>query len=277
MRFGGPWTIEKLEILEAYLDAYTTALKNQSFKLIYIDAFAGAGQIERPVDDGDTIEFLRGSTERATRVQDKPFDELIFIEKDPVRCVELENLRDKYPGRDIRIEQGEANRVLSGLDRNWHACRGVLFLDPFATEVEWSTLERIAGLNALDTWILFPVSAIVRMLPASRKPDDISPKWATRLTTVFGDQSWRELYHENPQRNLFEEQEPGLMRERGVDALLSIYKWNLKGLFGDRLLEKSRRLVNSTGSRLFEFMFCVGNPRGIGPAKRIAEHILRRM
>ena len=27
--YGGSWTIEKLEILEKYLDAYTTALKNK--------------------------------------------------------------------------------------------------------------------------------------------------------------------------------------------------------------------------------------------------------
>ena len=275
MQFGGPWTKEKLEILEAYLDAYTTAMKNQPFKLIYIDAFAGAGQIERSVEDGDAIKFLRGSTERAIRVQDQSFDELIFIEKDTLRCIELENLRGKYPERNIKIEQGDANRVLSGLGRNWRACRGVLFIDPFATEVEWSTLERIAALSALDTWILFPVSAIVRMLPTSRKPDDISPRWATRLTTVFGDQSWRELYHENPQGHLFEE--PGLMRERGIDGLLSIYKRNLQRVFGDRFLDQSRPLVNSTGARLFEFMFCVGHPKGIDLAKRIAAYILNKM
>ena len=28
--FGGPWTEEKLAILKEYLDAYTTALKNQA-------------------------------------------------------------------------------------------------------------------------------------------------------------------------------------------------------------------------------------------------------
>jgi len=45
MDFGGPWTQHKLKILELYLDAYTTALKNQPFKLVYIDAFAGTGHI----------------------------------------------------------------------------------------------------------------------------------------------------------------------------------------------------------------------------------------
>ena len=42
-RFGGPWTQEKLGILRRYLDSYTTALKNQPFHLVYVDAFAGAG------------------------------------------------------------------------------------------------------------------------------------------------------------------------------------------------------------------------------------------
>ena len=35
--FGGPWTIEKLNILSNYLGSYARALKLQSFQLIYID------------------------------------------------------------------------------------------------------------------------------------------------------------------------------------------------------------------------------------------------
>ena len=274
MQFGGRWTETKLEILEAYLDAYTTALKRKPFKLIYIDAFAGTGRIELQ-EDGETIGFLRGSTERALRVGDKPFDELMFIERHPARCAELKKLRRAHPKRRITIQQGEVNSVLGDLRVDWSTCRGVLFLDPFATEVEWATLKRIASFNALDTWILFPVSAIVRMLPASREPDDISPTWANRLTGVFGDESWRRLYREDAQQELFGE--PRSTRERGVDGLLSIYKENLAGLFGDRFLPKSKRLVGSTESPLFEFIFCVGNPNGIALAKRIANHILDKM
>ena len=37
-KFGGNWTVEKLDILSDYLDFYLTALKNQKFKKIYIDA-----------------------------------------------------------------------------------------------------------------------------------------------------------------------------------------------------------------------------------------------
>ena len=273
--YGGQWTIEKLEILERYLDAYTTALKNTPFKLMYIDAFAGTGWIELHNEDGDATDFLSGSAKRAIEVGGKPFDRLVFVEQNPNRCTELDLLRADNLGRDVRIENSEANSFLRGLREDWRGWRGVLFLDPFATDVEWSTIETIAGFNALDTWILFPTGAIARMLPLSRKPDDISSQWTKRLTQVFGDESWQYLYQESPQGDLFGDSRDE--RDPGVNGLISVYKKKLKTLFDKRLLEKSRTLKNSKNSPLFEFMFCVGNPKGITLAKRIANHILEHM
>ena len=66
-------------------------------------------------------------------------------------------------------------------------------------------------------------------------------------------------------------------REPGIDGLLSIYKSKLAAVFGDRFLHKSRTFSNSKKSPLFEFLFCVGNDRGIKPAKRIAQHILEHL
>ena len=273
--YGGPWTIEKLDILEKYLDAYTTALKGQPFKLAYIDAFAGTGYVELDERDQDASSFIRGSAKRALDIKNKPFDMLIFVEKDPDRCAELANLRKEHHGRDIQIENFEANRFLKELQPNWNNWRGVLFLDPFATEVEWSTIETIAGFNALDTWILFPVSAISRMLPTSKRPDEIDPKWAKRLTRTYGDETWRNLYQVSPQGELFGHIEHE--REPGVAGLIEIYKGNLHALLGDRLLQQSRTLKNSMNASLFEFLFFAGNPSGTKIAKRIAKHILKNI
>ena len=268
--YGGEWTHQKLDILEDYLNAYTTALKNQHFRLLYIDAFAGTGYVE--LQDEDAKYFIRGSAARAVRINDKAFDRLIFVEKDSDRCLELENLKREHSDRDIQIENLDANDYLSNLQRDWRKWRGVLFLDPFATQVQWSTIETIASFNALDTWILFPTSAVTRMLPTSKKPDDISSGWVDRLTRVYGDESWRDLYQQSPQMRLFGDIEHE--RDPGVDGLLSIYKSNLGRLFEDRFLQESRTLKNSKNSAMFEFLFCVGNPRGIKPAKPIAKHIL---
>ena len=71
-RFGGPWTEQKLDILRAYLDAYTTALKNQRFTLIYVDGFAGAGSYRESGADYDEFnEFRQGSTSIALEIEDK--------------------------------------------------------------------------------------------------------------------------------------------------------------------------------------------------------------
>lgn len=171
---------------------------------------------------------------------------------------------------ETRVE----NRFLRDLDQDWRRWRGVLFLDPFATEVEWSTVEKVAAYHALDTWILFPVSAIARMLPISRQPDDIAGGWADRLTTVFGDERWRTLYRTSPQQTLFGDVEQE--RERGVDGLLGIYREKLGELFGNRFLKQSRTLRNSRNAALFEFLFCVGSSsrRAITAAKQIAGHIM---
>ena len=270
-RFGGNWTLEKLKILENYLNAYTTALKDKPFKLTYVDAFAGTGNVD--LQDRHMLQFVDGSAQRAISVRDKCFDKLIFVEKDLGRCTELRALSASHPRRDIEIENSDANSFLDKMQMDWSRWRGVLFLDPFATEVSWSTIERVANFNALDTWILFPVSAIGRMLPKSRKPDDISGAWVNRLMIIFGDDSWRDLYQRSAQGELFGE--VGEEREPGVDGLLNIYKTKLSGLFGSRFLERTKTLKNSKNSPLFEFMFCVGNQNGIPLAKRIADHLLR--
>lgn len=276
--FGGSWTLEKLQILERYLDAYTTVMKRQKFELWYIDAFAGSGRIEIPGkeeapflrDDKETRGFLDGSAARAVGIQDRPFDKLIFIEKDAARCDKLQDLRGCHPDRNIHIENADANKYLAGLGSDWRGRRGVLFLDPYATQVEWATIRKIAGLKALDTWILFPTYALFRMLPTGRKPD---PTCAERLTKIYGDESWQDLYEQTT--DLFKK--PLNQRQPGVDRLRFIYKENLRNLFGCRFLQDSRPLMNSKKSVLFEFIFCAGHPKGAHIAHDIARHLIKRL
>jgi|WetSurMetagenome_2_1015567.scaffolds.fasta_scaffold293415_2 three-Cys-motif partner protein len=55
-RFGGGWTQIKLDVLEKYLSAYVTALKNKQFELLYIDAFAGTGEVTTKSGSGEPID-----------------------------------------------------------------------------------------------------------------------------------------------------------------------------------------------------------------------------
>lgn len=280
--FGGDWTREKLGILEAYLDAYTTALKNRPFHLVYVDAFAGTGRIMREsgpgyeTDEGDSRSFIMGSAERALQVKNRRFDRLVFVEKDAARYQQLRELCDQHPDRNTQPLRADANTFLRDLDQyeygNW---RGVLFVDPFGTQLAWETVERVAQPERLDMWLLCPVGAIGRMLPRSRNPDEVEPKWVDRLNAVYGGDSWRTLYSPSSQQSLFGDK--AIEREGGVEGLLGIYMDRLRGVFRSRLLPESRTLKNSRNSPLFEFIFCAGHPKGANIAKRIAKHLIGRM
>lgn len=280
-KYGGIWTKRKLDMLRAYLDAYTTALKNRPFKLLYIDAFAGTGMVELKTEDSlDAQKFIEGSARIAAKVGDKPFDKLIFIEQSRKRCKKLEELKGEISHRNMEIQNIDANAYLKKFCGQWGTThsrwRGVLLLDPFATQVEWKTVQAVADTHALDTWILFPVFGLSRMLPRNKMPQDVDEKWAAKLTRVFGDESWKNFYRPNPQQSLLpREEEDDYIRHPGVKQIRDTYKQKLSGAFGNRLLDVTSPLPNSKNSLLFELIFCVGNEAGIDLAHKIASHIIK--
>ena len=107
-QFGGPWTVEKLDALRAYLNAYAQALKNQPFRRYYIDAFAGTG--DRAVKRQEAASLLeipeldvmtKGSARVALEIE-PPFDRYIFIEKRRRRSSALEHLKAEFPTAPLR-------------------------------------------------------------------------------------------------------------------------------------------------------------------------------
>ena len=273
--FGGPWTQEKLQILRLYLNAYTTALKSQPFRLTYVDAFAGEGTW-RPgsaysADYDDFRELHKGSARIALEIQDKPFDRLIFVEKDIVRCNSLELLRSEFSHRDIKVLNEDAAIALPIFcERMGRLDRAVVFLDPFATEVSWSLVEKLAQTRKIDCWILFPLGAISRMMPTANEPP---PQLANQLDRIFGGREfWQEMYTPSSQLSLFGE-DPGQVRASGSDQIANLYRERLKSVF-ERVAPSGRALRNSRNSPMFLLIFAASNPVGATTAVKIAAHII---
>ena len=273
-RFGGEWTQQKLMILRAYLDAYTTALKKQHFTLIYVDGFAGAGSYTELSDDyAEFHEFRQGSTRIALEIDDKPFDRLIFIEKETDAAESLLMLTNEYCGRQIEVVQGDANVKVPEFCRSMGDFdRAVVFLDPYATEVSWSTVETIAASNKIDCWILFPLMAVTRMMPTDKEPDEAE---ASQLNRIFGGDYWRQNYQNSPQLSLLDD-EPRRERALGSRQIADRYRERLRTVFY-RIAPTSRILTNSKNVPLFELFFAAGNPRGAPIAIQIADHIMKHL
>lgn len=275
--FGGQWTKEKLEILGRYLDAYTTALKNQRFRLIYVDAFAGEGYWRPGGNDasdayGGYRGVLEGSARIALGVRDKPFDRLLFIEKDSARAASLGALKSEYPDRDIHVVEGDANeKVIEFCKSMGQYDRAVVFLDPYATQVSWPTVEAIAASKKIDCWILFPLMAIARMMPTGNEPDEAT---ARQLDRIFGGrEQWQQSYEDSPQLSLWDD-DPGRERASGSEWIADRYRERLASVFY-KVAPARRTLRNSKKAPLFELIFASSNPKGARTAVEIADHLLK--
>ena len=269
--FGGAWTIEKLNILSDYLDFYVTALKNQPFQLIYIDAFAGTGKIRV----GDANEEIAGSAKLALQAKQQ-FAEYIFIEKNPEYACELEQMvADEFPAHKqrVKIVSGDCNTVLLDICNkvDWKRVRAVFFLDPYAADVKWETLQAIANTEAIDVWYLFPFNAANRMM---KRKGEVDPAWKPKLNAIFGDNSWEtEFYKEDPQINMFDDHSKMCIANT---SSLKAYIENRLGTIFPAVSNKSRILFNSRNSPLFLFCFAVAskNAKAQGLAMKVANHIL---
>jgi three-Cys-motif partner protein len=277
-KFGGDWTIEKLNILSDYLDFYLSALKKQSFRKVYIDAFAGSGKIETR----NGMEEIMGSIRLALQAKNK-FDNYIFIEKNAEYAAELQHIVDtEFATLESRIEIHNADcndKLIEFCDtmkhtKFWREHRAVLFLDPYATEVKWATLEAIAKTQSIDLWYLFPFSAAQRMLPN----EGIVDSWRRKLNDLFGDSDWENrFYKPDPQLTVFDENEK-MIKEVNTKELAAYICERLKSIF-PYVADNPRLLYNAKKSPLFLFCFAVSNPndKAIALAKKVAEnHILKK-
>ena len=282
MSFGGDWTLDKLEILRGYLDAYTTALKDNPspaspFTLIYVDAFAGEGslRLRHPYTAEDYEEYkslVDGSVQIALSIDEKPFDRLYFIEKNRRRWQSLSKLSLNHRHRDIRPLNEDSNHALPWICGQLTVSdRAVVFLDPFATQVAWDTVATLAATQKIDSWILFPVGAVARLLPTSGLP---LPKWRSRLDRIFGGREyWEDFYHASQQLSLFED-EPTQQRDQGSLQIATRYRERLESAF--YAVAPTRRILrNSMNSPMFELFFAASNPVGAPIAIRIADYLLR--
>ena len=279
-KFGGDWTAKKLNIFTSYLDAYLIALQNQKYKKIYIDAFAGTGEIE--TSDGEA--YLAGSAKRALSAE-KRFDYYYFIESDESKASELEHMIDtEFPHlkRFTTVYRGDANEKLGKIinDIDWRFNRGLLFLDPYATQVDWATLECVAGTKSIDVWYLFPFSALNRMLPKNGKYGS----WENTIDRLLGDNGWKtEFYKKDPQVSLFDlglidggEDEDRVIKDASLEHIKEYIISRLETTF-PCVSNNPRIFKNSKESTMFLFCFAISNESVAAQrlALRIAEHILK--
>lgn len=268
----GYWTRAKLEILLEYLNAFAIAAKGQRER-VYLDAFAGEGSgLDRL-----TGEEFPGSARLALEAgHGAAFTRFRYFEVGR-RASELETqLRADYPGRDIKVYEGDCNTTIPQALADLRALNWAptfAFLDPDGMELAWQTLHALADHKRgyrtsasskpeykVELWMLFPTQGIVRTLALEQ--EKVTKADVARATRLFGTDQWQAIYNLRTSDLI-----------TGVEAreeYVNLIRWRLERVLGYRFTHPFE-LNNTRGGTLYHMIFATDNDAGT----RIMETIYR--
>lgn len=243
----GPWTKDKLKILELYLPPYLTATQ-RAIERVYIDAFAGPGtnilERTREVIDGSPLIALSAEG----RNQVRGFERLFFIEESYDLYTELKAVvEERDAGHRATVIHGDANvelpRVLRRINRRSPT---LVFLDPEGIDPSWETVESLAGWQT-ELLINFPLGMAINRNPDSGKTE-----------AYFGTPEWRPLW------------EAG--RISRTSGLIGLYLRRLAELGWKHQVNDSR-LIRDDGNRNLYYLLFASK---VTPAQSIMNWVFRQ-
>jgi len=268
----GPWSEDKLLLLGKYLEAYTTIMKGQPWcrnGYHYIDAFAGTGRARAH----DEERYIDGSPRVALKVS-HPFQSYTFIEIAPRRVARLQDLVGEFPDRDIRIREGDCNQIITRevtpSIRFKLYNRGLIFLDPFGMDIEWSTMEKIAETRALEVFLNFPVMALNRTV-LQNDPNALTEEQIARMNAFWGCPDWRDdVYGDVP--TLWGPRKMKTRRTTGR-RLGGLFKKRLREVF--QYVTEPLVMTNSRNAPLYCLFLAGPNRRGAEIVQEIFQRYKR--
>jgi three-Cys-motif partner protein len=184
----GYWSEIKLDIIRRYALEYSRILSRQNLYHIYIDAFAGSGRhISRT-----TRALVPGSPKIALDII-PPFKEYYFIDIAGAKVAELNKIVAERP--EAHVLEGDCNsKLLSDVFPNVRYKdyrRGLCLLDPYGLDLDWEVTKAAGHMKSIEIFLNFPVMDMNRNVLWSH-PEGVDPADIIRMTTFWGDESWRE-------------------------------------------------------------------------------------
>jgi three-Cys-motif partner protein len=254
----GPWSIDKLAIVQKYAIAYSRVMEGFPLHSIYIDGFAGSGHnVERAT--GQPVE---GSPLRVLDIE-PGFEEYHFIDIDASKLDEL-----KFATRsrsNVFFYNEDANKALLRIIPTVKYSdfkRALCVLDPYGLDADWNVLVAAAKQGTVEIFFNFSIMDINRNI-LRRNRDIVSQRQYDRMMRAWGDNSWqKELF--STDRNLFGDSEK-------VDnwTIAKAFQKRLRDVAGFGYVPEPVAMKNSKNAVLYFWFFASQNLTGAKIAKDI--------
>jgi three-Cys-motif partner protein len=291
MVWGGPWTEQKLDAFEKYVNAYLTIMNKYrdryDWKLVYFDGFAGSGSRQSYDDNKQIIKLFEedinplelkvymGAAERVLNIQQRGFDYYYFIDVSQDSCRKLKEKLDKHLTAG-KLMEFRANDVNEEIIKLAHAFKqrtdlaGLVFLDPFGMQINWSSIELLAG-TRIDLWILIPTGTIINRL-LDRKANLVL---SDKLESFFGlsiEEIKSYFYNTKTEQTLFGEIKKIQKIEEPIQKIAALYIERLKTIF-EEVADNPLVMRNSKNVPIYHFAFASNNIA----ATKIAGQIIKAL
>ena len=287
-KFGGSWTLKKLDAFINYVKAYTRILNSVKgkfhWKTIYFDGFAGFGErtIEKETGyftldcfpEENDYNIYQGSVARILSLpEEHSFDYYYFIDMNKDYISDLENIKDKLSPalkEKVTIRNDDCNNQLTLMakaikrKKNYAA---LVFLDPFGMQINWESICQLKDTRS-DVWILVPSGVAINRLLDKK----MNLKQIDKLENFFGlSKSKIEeiFYRHETKSSLFGEDKTIKKIDDPVAKIIEIYTQQLKTVW-KFVTPKPLELKNSKNCTIFHFIFASNN----STALRIASEII---
>ncbi len=262
-----------MELVVDYAKAYLVIMnKYPQFQILYLDGFAGSGDIFR--DDGTDIEIVKGTAVRILELDNpKGFDRYYFVEKNEKNKVELEKIiNQNFATKNFNVVNADCNEKLLSMasflkkNRNY---RVLAFVDPYGMSVNWSSIEALKGLG-IDLWILVPTGIGVNRL--LKKDYNITEGWLLKLEMFLGlprAEILDHFYKRTSTFTLFGEETLLKKEKDAIEKAGSLYRKRLNEIF--HFVSEPFKMMNSTGTIMYHFMMASNNKTAL----KIANDIIK--
>ena len=249
----GPWSEQKLEIIQQYCTPYSKILNNKGFRHYYIDGFAGAG-LHKSKESGDLI---LGSPVNAIEIN-PPFKGYYFIEIENYKINHLKKMI--HPKDNIHFHEGDCNKVLLEevfpLIQYTKYKRAFCLLDPYRLQLKWEIIIAAAKMKTIEILLNFPIMAINRN-PLRKDKKKVTEKNIKKMTEFWGDDTWRESLYPEDIQDLFRYQ-----KKATNEYIIDAFRDRLKKIAGFKYVPKPIPMKNTIGRVVYYLFFASHNETG---------------
>lgn len=262
--FGGDWTHYKEKVFIEYAQQYAKVMKNQSFKLIYFDGFAGSPEKRLKNVESDSV-----SESVAVQIIDmiqkyRPFYFYYLVEKNASNAKKLESyIKERFPDILTHVVKDDCNtklkRMAAYLKKRPKDRKALCYLDPYGLSLEMDSLRSLSTPNfdlGVDCWILVP-TGLANWQINQRNPEDYKLRRISILTGLSLDEVESTFYKMSKKETLFGSEVIKQKITAGDQILLNLYQGELRKIFNH--VTDGLPLANSTGRVLFHFLLATNN------------------